>query len=164
MTKTIRSIFLYTLALTLPLAVVAQTSIADIQKTSDASGDSPKDGETVTVSGIVTAEFWGSYKKRTFFVQDADSAWSCIMVYNNDGWDTFSFTGADGTTTNSLARGDSLSVTGTVDEYNNKTEIVDVTAVTIHDSGHKMEPIDVLASAINTVSYTHLTLPTILLV
>lgn len=89
MTKTIRSIFLYTLALTLPLAVVAQTSIADIQKTSDASGDSPKDGETVTISGIVTAEFWGSYKKRTFFVQDADSAWSGIMVYNNDGWDTF---------------------------------------------------------------------------
>ncbi|MBH31007.1 MAG: hypothetical protein CMG71_03330 [Candidatus Marinimicrobia bacterium] len=154
MSKMLKSISLYTLALTLPFAVVAQTSIADIQKTSDASGDSPKDGETVTISGIVTAEFWGSYNKRTFFVQDADSAWSGIMVYNHDGWDTFSITAEDGSTTNSLARGDSVSVTGTVDEYYGKTQIVDVTAVTIHSSGHEVEPIDVLASVINTGSAT----------
>ena len=154
MTKAIMSMSRWTLMLLLPFSVTAQTSIADIQKTSDASGDSPKDGETVTITGIVTAEFWGSYKKRTFFVQDADSAWSGIMVYNNDGWDTFSITAEDGSTTNSLARGDSVTVTGTVDEYYGKTEIVDVTAVTILSSGHDIEPIDVTASAINTGSVT----------
>ena len=144
-----------TVSILLPFAVVAQvTAIKDIQETSDASGDSPMNGEIVTISGIVTAEFWGSSNNRTFFVQDADSAWSGIMVYNYDGWNTFDFTGADGSTVNSLALGDSVTVTGTVDEYNSKTEIVDVTAVTIHGVADHLDPIDVLASAINTGSAT----------
>jgi predicted membrane-bound mannosyltransferase len=49
-----------TVSILLPFAVVAQvTAIKDIQETSDASGDSPMNGEIVTISGIVTGRILG---------------------------------------------------------------------------------------------------------
>ncbi|MBT6711022.1 MAG: hypothetical protein HOB22_04845, partial [Candidatus Marinimicrobia bacterium] len=44
------------------------TAIHDIQYTTDSSGDSPLNGQTVTISGIVTAEFWGSSSNRYLYV------------------------------------------------------------------------------------------------
>ena len=115
----------------------AITAIYDIQYTTDASGDSPLDGQTVTIRGIVTAEFWGSSSNRYLYVQDAEGPWNGIVCFNYDGWDTFDFASAAGSV-NSVAEGDSVTVTGTVDEYNNLTEIVDVTEVVIHGPGENM--------------------------
>ena len=92
---------------------------------------SPLDGQTVTISGVVTAEFWGSSSNRYFYVQDAEGPWNGVVCFEYDGWDTFNFVSSTGIT-NSVAEGDSVTVTGTVDEYYNLTEIVDVTDVIVH--------------------------------
>ncbi len=116
---------------------VTVTDIYDIQYTTDASGDSPLDGQEVTISGVVTAEFWGSSSNRYLFVQDAAGPWNGVVCFEYDGWDTFNFVSSTGTT-NSVAEGDSVTVTGTVDEYycstcdDGLTEIVDVSEVIIH--------------------------------
>lgn len=107
------------------------TAIHDIQFTTATSGDSPLDGQLVTISGIVTAEFWGSASNRYFNVQDDDAPWSGIVCFKNDGWNNFNFTTSSGIV-HSLAESDSVTVTGTVDEYNGLTELVNVTEVIVH--------------------------------
>ncbi|MCH7612302.1 MAG: lamin tail domain-containing protein [Candidatus Marinimicrobia bacterium] len=107
--------------------------IYDIQYVSDPATDdaSPLDGQTVTISGVVTAEFWGSSSNRYLYVQDAEGPWNGVVVFEYDGWDEFDFTTSAGIT-HSVAEGDSVTLTGTVDEYFGLTEIVDVTDVIIH--------------------------------
>jgi len=109
------------------------TSIYDIQFVSDPTTDdaSPLYGQTVIISGVVTAEFWGSSSNRYLYVQDAEGPWNGVVCFEYDGWDTFNFVSSTGIT-NSVAEGDSVTVTGTVDEYYNLTEIVDVTDVIVH--------------------------------
>ncbi len=109
------------------------TSIYDIQYVSDPGTDdaSPLDGQIVTISGVVTAEFWGSSSNRYLYVQDTEGPWNGIVAFEYGGWDSFDFTTSSGTT-NSVAEGDSVTLTGTVDEYYGLTEIVDVTEVIIH--------------------------------
>jgi len=116
----------------LPSGIVI-TSIYDIQYVSDPTTDdaSPLDGQTVTISGVVTAEFWGSSSNRYLYVQDAEGPWNGVVCFEYDGWDEFDFVSSTGIT-NSVAEGDSVTVTGTVDEYYNLTEIVDVTDVIVH--------------------------------
>jgi hypothetical protein len=110
---------------------VTVTDIYDIQYTTDASGDSPLDSQVVTISGVVTAEFWGSSSNRYLYVQDAAGPWNGVVCFEYDGWDMFDFTSSAGTV-HSVAEGDSVTVTGTVLEYYSLTEIVDVTEVIIH--------------------------------
>ena len=113
------------------------TAIHDIQYTTDSSGDSPMDGQTVTISGIVTAEFWGSSSNSYLYVQDAEGPWNGVVCFEYGGWDTFDFSSSAGTL-HSVAEGDSVTVIGTVDEYycstcdDGLTEITGVTAVIIH--------------------------------
>ena len=113
------------------------TAIHDIQYTTDSSGDSPLDGQTVTISGIVTAEFWGSSSNSYLYVQDAEGPWNGVVCFEYGGWDTFDFSSSAGTL-HSVAEGDSVTVIGTVDEYycstcdDGLTEITGVTAVIIH--------------------------------
>ena len=116
----------------LPSGIVI-TSIYDIQYVSDPTTDdaSPLDGQTVTISGVVTAEFWGSSSNRYLYVQDAEGPWNGVVCFEYNGWDTFDFVSSTGIA-NSVAEGDSVTVTGTVDEYYNLTEIVDVTDVIVH--------------------------------
>jgi len=119
------------------------TSIYDIQYTTDSSGDSPLDGQSVTISGIVTAEFWGSSSNRYLYIQDAEGPWNGIMCFEYGGWDAFDFSSASGTV-HSVAEGDSVTLTGTVDEYycntcdDGLTEITDVTEIIIHGSAVNM--------------------------
>ena len=109
------------------------TSIYDIQYVSDPGTDdaSPLYGATVTISGVVTAEFWGGSSNRYLYVQDAVGPWNGIVCFEYDGWDEFDFSTSAGTV-HSVAEGDSVTVTGTVDEYYGLTEILDVTEVIIH--------------------------------
>ncbi|MBU1880383.1 hypothetical protein KKA08_00005, partial [bacterium] len=67
------------LMLMLWAGLVCAETIYDIQYTTDPGGDSPLLGQTVTITGFVTAEgyaFGGAY----YFVQDADPPWSGIRV------------------------------------------------------------------------------------
>ncbi len=111
----------------------AITSIYDIQYVSDPTTDdaSPLDGQSVSISGVVTAEFWGSSSNRYLHVQDEEGPWNGVVVFEYDGWDGFDFTTSSGVV-HSVAEGDSVTLTGTVDEYYGLTEIVNVTEVIIH--------------------------------
>ena len=107
------------------------TAIYDIQYTTDSSGDSPLNGQTVTISGIVTAEFWGSSSNRYLYVQDAEGPWNGVVCFEYDGWDIFDFSSSAGTV-HSVAEGDSVTITGTVEEYYNLTELASITSVIVH--------------------------------
>ena len=108
------------------------TAIHDIQYTTDSSGDSPLNGQTVTISGIVTTEFWGGGNSH-LYVQDDEGGWNGIIVYQSGGWDTFDFSSTTGIV-HSVAEGDSVTLTGTVNEYYGLTQIIDVSEFIIH--GH----------------------------
>lgn len=99
----------------------AVTTIYDIQYTVDSSGDSPENGNVVTTYGIVTGIIEFGADSGNFFIQDGNGAWNGIYVYE-DGY--------------TLALGDSVEVTGTVQEYFGLTEIGFVTNVTVVNSGN----------------------------
>ena len=112
------------------------TAIYDIQYTTDSSGDSPLNGQTVTISGIVTTEFWGGGNSH-LYVQDDEGGWNGIIVYQSGGWDTFDFSSSTGIV-HSVAEGDSVTLTGTVNEYYELTQIIDVTGFMIHGNAAVM--------------------------
>jgi predicted extracellular nuclease len=94
-------------------------SIYDIQYTDDPGGDSPYDDQAVTTEGIVTAVFNIGY-----FIQDpAFNNWGGLWVYD-DG--------------NLPGLGDLLQLTGTVDEYNNLTELKNLTDYQVLSSGNTL--------------------------
>ncbi len=112
------------------------TSIYDIQyvPNPDSSDASPLVDQEVNISGIVTAEFWGGSDNRNIYVQDAEAPWSGIVVFEYGGWDNFDINSPEGIV-HSVAEGDSVTITGTVIEYYNKTEITDVTSFDIITHG-----------------------------
>jgi hypothetical protein len=111
--------------------------IRDVQYTTDPSGDSPLVGQEVTVTGIVTGE-WYAFDEDSYFLQDAPGAWNGIMVYDP---------------VNAAAEGDSITVTGTVAEYYGLTEISDVTSFAIHSHFAELpEPAAVTTAMIATGS------------
>lgn len=104
--------------------------IAQIQGTAAASTFT---GQVVTTSGIVTADFQGTNELNGFFIQDpiGDNnplSSEGIFVYN---------------TSFPVSLGDLVSVTGTVAEYFNKTQIGNVTAVTIQSANNSIVPVNV---------------------
>ncbi len=109
-----KKILLPTLLLLFSIFSNAQT-IAEIQGTGDAS---PYDGQSVTTTGIVTA-----VAPQGYFIQDGTDLRSGIYVYEQ---------------TNSPAIGDEVTLTGTVDEFFELTEIVDVTSFTINSSNNTL--------------------------
>jgi len=97
-------------------------SIYDIQFTVDPNGDSPELGNVVMTKGVVTGVVVNG-APGTFFIQDGNGAWNGLYIFES------------GTT---VARGDSVEVTGTVDEFNNTTELISVTNVTVLNSGNTL--------------------------
>ena len=111
------------------------TPIKDIQFTEDPSGDSPLKDKVVTISGIITAEAYAFGGSR-YWVQDANEPWSGVMMYDNE---------------NKAAEGDSVTLTGTVAEYYNLTEITDVTEFTLEkEAVFGIEPLAVTSGMLNT--------------
>lgn len=108
----------------LPMVLVAQT----IQQIQGTSTSSPYLNQTVTTNGIVTAIFTNPNQVGGFFMQStarSGMASSGIFVY---------------TASNSnytVTPGDSVVVTGTVNEKNNRTEI-DITSLNIVDHQHPL--------------------------
>lgn len=110
------------------------TAIYDIQYVTDPETDdaSPLNGQEVTISGVVTAEFWESSSDRYMFVQDAPGAWNGLVAFNYGGWTSFVFVDDEGNTVVGPAEGDSVTLTGTVEEYSGLTELTDVTEAIVH--------------------------------
>ncbi|MCF7807283.1 MAG: T9SS type A sorting domain-containing protein [Candidatus Marinimicrobia bacterium] len=101
------------------------TSVASIQ-----GGEVAVDS-IVTIQGVVTAEPYAFYPEddlRYYFIQDADTALSGIKVYDPD---------------RALAEGDEIRITGSVAEYFDMTEILDVTAFELLSTGQTIEPITI---------------------
>ena len=93
----------------------AQT-IAEIQ----ASDASTYDGQQVTTNGVVTA-----ITNNSFFIQDGNDLRSGIYIY-------------DDTYLSQIQLGDDVTVAGTVDEYFELTELVDLTALMVNSSGNPL--------------------------
>jgi HKD family nuclease len=92
------------------LQISAQQNISDVRKLSE--------GETATVSGIITN---GSELGTIRYIQDATAG---LAIYDSK--------------LNDVKRGDSITITGTVDIYNNLFELKNVSLLTIHTSGNKL--------------------------
>jgi DNA/RNA endonuclease YhcR with UshA esterase domain len=99
-----------------------EVTIYDIQYTTDPSPDStypsPYFGQEVTVTGVVTAS--SGIVGSGFFLQEAPGPWHGIYVY---------------TTLYSAQEGDSVRLTGIVDEYYGLTEIKNLSEFTILKHG-----------------------------
>ena len=104
-------------------------SIHDIQYTTDASGDSPYAGQTVTTEGVVTGFFYDGGNKYTF-IQDGTGAWSGLVLYKPDAY---------------INVGDKLQVHGQVSEYSGLTEIA-YGAATVLSSGNSLPVPEILSS------------------
>ncbi len=100
--------------------VPSEVSIYDIQYAETPPFISPFEGELVTTSGVVTGVFQFGADEGRFFIQDGSGPWNGIYVYEN------------GT---ELTLGDSVRVTGTVDEFFELTEIVAVTSIEVLETG-----------------------------
>ncbi len=103
---------------TIPLNV----SISDIQFTTDPSGDSPYLGTFVSTSGYVTA-----VKSDGFFIQDSVKAWNGIFVYDNGD--------------NDVQAGDSVTLSGTVDENSGLTVIKNIDYIQVDQIDHELPPV-----------------------
>jgi hypothetical protein len=115
-----------------------ELSIRDIQFTEWSTGDSPFNGCEVTISGIITGDtaqynsWYGAYA-----MQSESAPWSGIIF---DGWDQ-----------TELIRGDEVTITGTVEEYDpdwhfkydNNTKVINVSSVTVNSTGNTIDPIPV---------------------
>ncbi|MDY0151223.1 MAG: metallophosphoesterase [Candidatus Cloacimonas sp.] len=102
-------------------------SCYDIQYTTDASGDSPYTGQTVTVTGVVTGEHFYSGSSSSnfgFYIADATGGpWSGLFVYS-------SFY--------QPVTGDLVQLTGTVTEYYNFTELTPITSFQVISQGNPL--------------------------
>ena len=101
-------------------------SIADVQDTTGGAGggESRFMGEVVTVHGTVSAESW-AYGNGWYCIQDGSGPWSGIYVWEDPNREN--------------AYGDSVQVTGTVDEWSGLTYIWASNYVKL-DSGKTVEP------------------------
>lgn len=98
-------------------APLTPISIYEVQYTTDPSGDSPYNGQTVMTGGIVSAILAGS----GYFLQSGSGLWNGIYVYDQD---------------NTPAMGDSVTFTASVSEYYNLTELSGVSAYAVVSSGN----------------------------
>ena len=98
------------------LAIIANQALA---QSSVSNARNQNIGTTVTVSGIViNGDELGDIR----YLQDATAG---IAVYDEDQL-------------SNVKRGDSITVTGKLDDYNNLLEIKDVSSLTKHSSGNQL--------------------------
>ncbi|MBC7188090.1 MAG: T9SS type A sorting domain-containing protein [Calditrichaeota bacterium] len=118
--------------------------IADVQYTPWSIADSPFDGYTVTLTGIVTTDSSANRIFKAYAMQDAEGPWSGIFVFGLP---------------NTLSRGDMVAVTGKVTEYNpdwhykwdNNTVLL-ADSYELAGSGYVISPIDVTTGTLAATS------------
>lgn len=121
---------------TITTGAVNNVSIYDIQYTTDISGDSPYKNQSVNTMGVVTAK-----NADGFYLQDGSGAWNGIYIYSI-------------TYASTMNIGDVVSLTGTVSEYYNNTQIQNLTECTVVYSGaNPPNPSEISATLANTEQY-----------
>ena len=88
---------------------------------------SPYAGQTVSVTGVVTVagdEYYSSSNALAVMADAGGGSWSGLALY--------------GSSVYTLARGDSITITGEVQEYYGFTELSFPTSITVHSSGHAL--------------------------
>src|SRR5690606_12740221 len=103
-------------------------SIYDIQYTTQVSGESPYKDSVVMTEGIVTA-----ISSQGYFIQNGSGSWNGIFVYDQ---------------TNTVTRGDSVEITGVVDEFYDATQIENLSSFTLVSSGNS-EPAPSIISTVD---------------
>jgi len=109
-----------------PIPITPYT-IYDIQFST--TGPSPLEGELVETTGVVTAIF-----ENYFFIQDGVGAWNGIVIYPLQ----------------EVEISDEITISGTVLEYNSKTEITDIINMTILGTGNLPEPVILSAEELSS--------------
>ncbi len=99
------------------LQISAQQNISDVRKL--------REGETATISGIITN---GSELGPIRYIQDATAG---LAIYDSK--------------LSNVKRGDSITITGVVDIYNNLFELKNVSSLTVHTSGNELPKPKVLS-------------------
>ncbi len=113
-----------------PIPVTPYT-IYEIQYST--TGPSPHEGELVETTGVVTAIF-----EFYFFIQDGTGAWNGIAIYPIQ----------------IVEIGDEITISGSVLEYNDKTEITDILNMTNLGTADVPAPVIITTSALaNSESY-----------
>jgi len=103
------------------------TTIYDIQGQQD---DSPYEGQVVSTTGVVTANFGDSY-----YIQDGSGGWNGLFIYES-GRNPFV--------------GDSIVLTGEISEYYGKTEMANITDYYLISSNNTLpEPVIVQTGAVS---------------
>jgi|GEM_PF-400678 len=96
---------------------------------------SPYLGDTVAVTGIVTAD--------PSDLSNASYTYAFLGDYSGGEWTGLMLFGDDLT---ALTRGDSVTITGVVDEYYGTTELKPPLDITVHESGHALPPASVVST------------------
>ncbi|MCK5224571.1 hypothetical protein KAR04_07355, partial [Candidatus Calescamantes bacterium] len=97
-------------------------TIYDVQYTASVGTecyDSAYLGQVVTISGIVSATGTSRY-----ILEEASGSWHGVLVYDS---------------VNTPTRGDSVTITGTVDEYFGLTEMTTITSYTVNSTGNTVD-------------------------
>ena len=124
---------------TVNLAGPTFTAIRDIQYTTQESGDSPLNNQTVWVKGVVTSNFINTpyCPVKGYSIQDANEAWSGIWVFDS---------------INNPSIGDSVKFQATVTEYYGLTELKNIANYEVFDIG-VATPIDVTVNEAKSEAY-----------
>jgi len=124
---------------TVNYTVPETTPIREIQYTTEESGDSPYNNQTVWVKGVVTSNFINTpyFPVKGYSIQDANEAWSGIWVFDSN---------------NNPNIGDSVKFQAKVSEYYGLTELTDVANFEIYDMG-VVSPIDVTVNEAKSEAY-----------
>lgn len=113
---------------------VVLVAIKAVQETTDATGNSPLNGEKVMVKGKVTAVNANTSGQQGYYIQDANEAWSGIYVFDK---------------VNTVAVGDVVKVKGTVEEYKSLSQII-----TISQFERLAETIDITPISVSLANVT----------
>jgi predicted extracellular nuclease len=85
------------------------------------------------------------------FVQDDEGPWNGIVCFEYDGWQNFDWVDVSGNVHPGPGEGDEFTLTGTIEEYYNLTELVDVSSGVVHGEADEMiEPSLITASPCTT--------------
>lgn len=139
-----KKIFIFAIFM-MTAAMMLAVTIHDIQFTEDASGDSPYLEQVVTVEeAVVIAVGWkptGGHA--SFFLADPEGGpWSGVMVYDYDEAYVWS-----------LSEGDLVTITATVDEYYNFTELGYIEECDVIGSTAVPAPAAVTTDGVNMEAY-----------
>lgn len=96
---------------------------------------SPYEGQIVSVTGIVVVggdEYYSSQYAYAVIMDEGGGAWAGLTLF--------------GTDVGSLARGDSITITGEIQEYYDFTELSYPTEVVVHSTGHTLPSAESLAT------------------